>query len=119
MNTDFDALYDALRAAVGGASVTPATLAAMAMHAMRVVERASQSDATLRKATKKAMAVRLIERLIGEVPMDAESRVTVQGIFAAVGPSLIDSLAEADKTQFLRSTHSWLKRSCGWCGGKA
>lgn len=108
--TDFDSVYNSFRDLIEGVHVSPATLTVLVMRAMSLVEKTKEGG-----AIKKQLVIRLIERLLAELPLANDVRIAVADIFQAIGPSLIDSLVEADHTQFLKSTHSFFKRICAPC----
>lgn len=112
---NFDELYNKLKDALQNVqSIGVETISVVIMKAMFIVEQTKEKG-----AVKKALVLRLIERLIDEwaPPGSAEQ---IKSVFNSVGPSIIEALVEADKTQFLKKANSWLKTlgsKCGKCCG--
>lgn len=111
ISTDFEEVYDELRKIVSGVEISVTSLTLIVMKTMRLVETVTQNTRES-GAAKKELALRLIGRLLHEIPMDEDTRRNVVDTFHAIGPSIIDGLAQASNSQFLKNTKSWLHRLC-------
>jgi len=97
---DFDEVYNQFKVFVSGKELSPQNIVLFIMDAIRVVEEVTK-DSGDKGAAKKALALRLVERLIDELPIEPKTRKQIRDALNSVGPSVIDALIAADRGELL------------------
>lgn len=106
---DFDQVYDQFRRLVSGKPLSPTTLVPFIMTAIQLAERVSKESGD-KGAAKKALVLRLVERLIGDLPLSESVRDKLGDALDFVGPSIIDGLIAADHGELLeKGKKMWTK----------
>lgn len=116
VETNFDALYDEMKPLMAGQHLSATSLMSVVMRTMRLVESFTQGTSD-KGIAKKALVLRLVERLIGDSALDQGTKDTLLGLLSSVGPSAIEAIIEADHEQFFKDASSWFKRTCTCCFG--
>jgi len=118
---DFDSAYTRFKLLVTGKEMSVPNIALFIMDAIRVVEEVTKNSGDKGEA-KKALALRLVERLVQDLPLDLKTKKKIIGALDSVGPSVIDALIEADHGELLRkgkkvwqSVKEFLSRKCTCC----
>lgn len=118
---NFDVIFDTFLGRVQGvspANLNAATLVNVVMAAIQLAEQVGAEDVAVSGAVKKALVLRLVERLINVSCANADSRQVLLTLLSQMGPSLIDGLISADHGELLRKARTGCASLFSSCLGK-
>jgi hypothetical protein len=117
---NFDILFDTFLGRIqgGAASLSAASLVTVVMSAIQLAEQVGADDVAVSGAVKKALVLRLVERLINVSCANADARQTLLALLSQMGPTLIDGLISADNGELIRRAKSGCATLFSGCLGK-
>ncbi len=120
VTNNFDILFDTFLGRIqgGAASLSAASLVTVVMTAIQLAEQVGAEDVAVSGAVKKALVLRLVERLINVACANADTRQTLLVLLNQMGPALIDGLISADHGELIRRARSGCASLFSGCLGK-
>ncbi len=110
---NFDATYTQLRDIIGEREVCAANVTLFVMNAMKLVENVAKQSHD-HGAAKKALVLRLIERLVEDSDVEPDNKSAIMLIIDQLVPPLIEGLLQANNGELLQRATRWCRLTC--CG---